>query len=120
MIAEKALHDQDFKELLLEYAATRFAAMNTRAKNKMLQPMLQMILKYRVKITHGAGLKAPEMASGKPRALNDYLKRTITSRLLVAKANTQEVKTTSTISPKDQSEWGWVVSRQGCLEVPTI
>ncbi|CAF9938394.1 hypothetical protein IMSHALPRED_000783 [Imshaugia aleurites] len=108
MIAEKALHDQDFKELLLEYAATRFAAMNTRAKNKMLQPMLQMILKYRVKITHGAGLKAPEMASGKPRALNDYLKRTITSRLLVAKANTQEVKTTSTISPKDQSEWGWV------------
>ena len=71
MMADKAIHDQVFRDQLLDCAASpHFAARNTSIKAKKYQAVFQAIVKCREQIVDQAGLKALDRSNGEPQKLS--------------------------------------------------
>ena len=111
MMAEKAVHDQDFRDLLSDVAST--GQLQTRGKK--LRAIDQTMTDFRKQIVDEAGLEAPKDVSGHELNLNTYLKQVTYSRMLVSKASAQGGQGAVVVSGKDGHEWEWVVSNQICL-----
>ena len=114
MLAEKALHDQTFRDRLLEYASFQSTSgMPTRAKR--FEIVNDAINSLRKQLAEDAELEAPKDQSGQIRDLNTYLKQLTHARVLVLKVDAQEVPESTTSSEEDVYEWGWVVSFHALL-----
>lgn len=113
MLADKALHDQAFRDLLLKGVSSPFSTLYPEKKSKVFQVISQDIRGFRQQLVDDAGLKAPDL-HGKPWDLNSYLNRAAYSRELEEKVNTQNEEGTMVISEEGGGEWGWVVSHLAC------
>lgn len=111
MIAEKAVHDQAFRDLLSDFTST----VNVQTKSKKFQAIDQAIIKFRKQIADEAGLKPPKDCSGFERNLSTYVKQVTHTRVLVSKASAQEEQEATLTSEEGNHAWGWVVSNQVCL-----
>ena len=121
MMADKAIHDQVFRDQLLDCAASpHFVARRTRTKPRKYQAAFQAIVECREQIVDQAGLKAPDRSNAEPQKLSTYLNKITNPKVLMVKANAQEEKGTTATSVEADSGWGWVVSFPGRPEALTI
>lgn len=111
MIAEEAIHNQAFRDLLSDFASTG----NVQTRGKKFQAIDRTITEFRKQIADEAGLKAPKDGSGHERSLSTYLKQVTHPRVLVGKASAQEEQGAKLTSEEGDHAWGWVVSNQVCL-----
>ncbi|CAD6574403.1 MAG: hypothetical protein ASARMPREDX12_006578 [Alectoria sarmentosa] len=107
MLADKALHDQAFRDLLLEGVSPPFSTLYPVEKSKVFQVISQDIRTFRQQLVDNAGLKAPDL-HGKPWDLNSYLNRAAYSRELEEKVDAQNEEETMAVSEEGGGEWGWV------------
>ena len=110
MMAEKALHDQDYKELLLEFMNLPISVGPLRAKDKKFEVLLRSIRDFRQQIADTARLEAPRDSFGRPRELGTYLKQVLQMRVLVPNHRAQTEGGAEATSKVVNKEWGWVVS----------
>lgn len=113
MIADKAIHDQVFRDLLLKGVSSPFSTLYPVENFEVFQVISQDIREFRQRLVDNAGLKAPDL-HGKPWDLNSYLNRAANSRELVEKVNTQNEEGALVISAGGGGEWYWVVSHPAC------
>ena len=112
MMAEKAMHDQAFKNHLLSCVSPDFFACYTRQNRITFRVISETIMGFRVQIVSQAELRAPTLPNGKSQDLNTYLKRVRNSKMLLGKASIQKGVGTEA----GDREWGWVVSRREWFE----
>ena len=115
MMAEKAVHDQDYRELLLEYTSLPISVGPLRAKDKRFEALLHSIRDFRQQIANKARLEAPRDSFGRRRELSTYLKQVLHSRVLVPNLSKQQEGGAEATSELANNEWGWVVSHHVCL-----
>ena len=114
MMAERAVHDQAFADLLSN--VVRSVAIG-RSRRKKFNIIVSIISQYRDQIADQLELRAlPSMAGG-PQNLNTYLKQTTFSRVLVSKHAAQEEEGSEAASEQMEYKWVWVVSPQVCSKV---
>lgn len=111
MIAEDAIHDQAFKDLLSDFTLTG----NVQTRGKKFRAIDRTITKVRKQLADEAGFEAPKDGSGHERSLNTYLKQVTHARVLVGKASVQEEQGAKLTSEEGNHAWGWVVSNKVCL-----
>ena len=109
LMAEKALHDQGYRELLLEYISLPISFDPLRAKDKIFETLFQSIRDFRQQLVDEAKVEAPRDSSGHRRELSTYLKQVLHSRVLVPNHRAHREGVAAEMGNK---EWGWVVSRQ--------
>ena len=83
MMAEKALHDQGYRDLLFEYISLPVSYEPLRAKDKKFEPLMQSIKYFRQQLVDEAKVEAPRDSFGHRRELSTYLKQVQHSRVLV-------------------------------------
>ena len=114
MMAARALHDHDYRKLLLEYIGLPVSFAPLRAKDKKFEPLFRSIRDLRQQLADKAMLDAPRDSAGHRRELSTYLKQVLHSRVLVPnRALTQGG--VEEIAEVGNKGWGWVVSHQVCL-----
>ena len=112
MMAEKALFNQDYKELLLEYISLPIPTGPLREEDKKFEPLFKSITDFREDLADEAMLEAPKDTFGRKRELNTYLKQVQISRTLVPNWRAQREGIAQVVAKRGKNEWGWVVSRQ--------
>ena len=115
MMAEKAVHNQEYRELLLEFISLTISVGPLRAKDKKFEALLQSIRDFRQQIADEARLEAPRDSFGRRRELSTYLKQVLHSRVLVPNFRAQQEGGAEVTSELANNEWGWVVSHHICL-----
>ena len=110
LMAEKAIHDQDFRELLLDCVNLPILCGVGQARGKKLQAITESITEFRKQLADKAGLEPPIDSFGRRRDLNTYLKQVTHSRVLVVKVSAQKERGAKVSSEAVKYEWGWVVS----------
>ena len=115
MMAAKAVYDQDYRKLLLEYVSLEISVGPLRAKDKRFEAILLSIRDFRQEIADEAKLEAPRESSGRRRELSTYLKQVLHSRVLVPNWRAQREGEAGVSSEVVNKEWGWVVSYHVCL-----
>ena len=112
MMAEKAVQDQTFTDLLSKFVGS---IGNGRSKPKKFNAIVSVISQFRDQIADQMELRAPIPlgGGGKPGNLNTYLKQTVMSRVLFSKTATQK-EGNEAASGQTEYKWGWVVSHQVC------
>ena len=115
MMAEKAVHDQDYRELLLEFVSLPKPIDHPlRANDKRFEAVIRSIRDFRQQMADKLKLEAPRDSFGRRRELSTYLKQVLHSRVLVPRIDAQEEGAEET-SKVVNNEWGWVVSHQTFL-----
>ena len=115
MMAEKAVDDQDYRKLLLEYISLPIPVGPLRAEYKRFEALLLSIRDFRLQIANKARLEAPRDSFGRRRELSTYLKQVLHSRVLVPTFSAQQEGGAEVTSGLAKNEWGWVVSHHICL-----
>ena len=115
MMAARALHDQDYRELLSEYISLPVSFAPLRAKDKKFEPLFLSIRDFRQELANKARLDAPRSAFGRRRELSTYLKQVQHSRVLVPDNLARTQGGVEGAAEVGNKSWGWVVSHQDCL-----
>ena len=116
MMAEKAVHDQDYRELLLEFVSLPKPIDHPlRANDKRFEALILSIRNFRQQMADKLKLEAPRDSFGRRRELSTYLKQVLHSRVLVPRIDAQGKKGAGETSEVVNNEWGWVVSHQICF-----
>ena len=110
MMAEKALHNQDYRELLLEYISLPIPTGPLRAKDKKFEPLFKSIRDFREDLADDAMLEAPRDTFGRRRELSTYLKQVQNSRTLIPNWRAQREGKAQVVAGRGNNQWGWVVS----------
>ena len=115
MMAEKALHDQEYRDLLLEYISLPVSYEPLRAKDKKFAPIRLSIRNFRHQLVDEARVEAPRDSAGCRRELGTYLKQVQHSRVLVPRYYAKKPREEEVTAEVGNKEWAWVVSGQICL-----
>ena len=115
MMAEKAIHDQDYRKLLLEFISLPISVGPLPATHKRFEVLLRSIRDFRQQIADEARLDAPRDGFGRKRELTTYLKQVQNSRVLVPNHVAQREGGANVTSGPANNQWGWVVSHHALL-----
>ena len=117
MMAERALQDQGFKDMLSTFARSDN---NGRWRPKNFNAISTIISDYRDQIADQMGLEAPHTLVGQgPQKLNTYLRHSRVSKDLVSKVAIKEEENIEADPERRDYKWGWVVSYQLCSKILT-
>lgn len=109
MMAEKAMHDQAFRDQL---------GCGDDMKTKAITRAIES---FRVQLADQADLRAPYQYLLRPRDLNRYLRKKTNARTLLRKSKTPKDEESSAEKSEGRDrEWGWVVSHLVRLAVPSV